>query len=252
MRWLRFPVHALGAALSSFGLWTLWFVGNGLLVVRPSLRLAWRRWIFRNWGRATCRGMGVRVEVVGSPPREPSILVCNHLGYLDIAVIAGCLDTVFVSKAEVARWPVLGLLTRTMGTIFVPRERVRALPEVNRRITAALERGDSVVIFPEGTSTKGATVASFKRPLLAPAAERGLPVRYASLSYRVGPGDPPASEAVCWWGDMTFAPHLLGLLGLARVEARLQFGTEAVVERDRRLLAEKLWRAVHELFIPVA
>jgi 1-acyl-sn-glycerol-3-phosphate acyltransferase len=234
-----------------FGLWGLWLAGHALLVVRPSARVPWRRWIFRTWGRLSCRWMGVRVEVIGTPPREPAVVVCNHLGYLDIAVLAGCLDTVFVSKAEVASWPVLGLLTRTMDTIFVTRERKRALPEVNRQIIAALGRGDSVVVFPEGTSTSGATVAPFKASLLAPAASSGRPVHYAAIDYRVAPHDPPASESVCWWGDMTFGPHLLRLLGLARIEARVQFGPEAVVERDRKLLAEKLWRAIHEIFIPV-
>jgi hypothetical protein len=95
-------------------------------------------------------------------------------------------------------------------------------------------------------------VAPFRAPLLDEAARRGLPVHYASLRYATASGDPPASRAVCWWGDMAFAPHALELLGLRRISAEVHFGREPIREGNRKLLAEKLWHAVDELFIPVA
>lgn len=251
MRWFRFLIHAIGAGGSLIGFWALLLSGHAVLVVRPSARRAWRRFIYTHWGRSTCRSLGVNLTVIGDPPSEASLVVCNHLGYLDIPVLAACMETTFVSKADVADWPLVGLITRTAGTIFVTRERKRGLPEVNRQIADALAAGDGLVVFPEGTSTSGATVAPFKASLLAPAAAGRLPVHYASLSYDVGATDPPASESVCWWGDMGFMPHLLGLMRLTRIEARVQFGAEAIVEADRKLLAEKLWQANHEIFIPV-
>ena len=244
-------MHGAGAGAVLFGLWLPMLAVQLLLAVRPSARRPVRRWVARRWGRWTCRALGVRVEVHGRPPAEPGILVCNHLGYLDILVLAGCLDTVFVSKAEVAEWPVLGAVTRSAGTIFIHRRRKREIPAVNRQISATLAAGDSVVIFPEGTSTRGESVGPFKGPLLAEAAALGHPVHYASISYRTGPADPPPSEAVCWYGDMPFGPHLVRLLGLSRIEARVEFGSDTVLETDRKLLAEKLWRAIHEIFIPV-
>lgn len=241
---------ALSAVVTG-GLWSAWLVVHLVLMPAPLVQRRWRRWVFRTWGRALCRVLHVRVEVVGAPPAQPGVLVCNHLTYIDIPVLAGYLDTVFVAKSEIASWPAIGFLSRHMGTIFIDRGRNRSIPDVNRQIDTALAAGDGVVIFPEGTSTSGAEVAPFRGSLLAPAAEAERPVHVASLSYRTLEGAPP-SETVCWWGEMEFVPHLIGFLGLKRVESRLEFGATSVQESDRKLLAEKLWRAVDEIFIPMA
>lgn len=252
MRWFRVVVRGVGAFTVLFGLGLVLLTGSGVLsLVRPSARRPWRRAIFPRWGRWTCRALGVQVEQIGRPPGRPAMLVCNHLSYMDIVVLSSCFNSIFVSKAEVARWPLVGWITRCAGTIFIRRDRKREIPEVNRQIASALEAGDSVLIYPEGTSTKGETVARFKGPLLVHAAAAGLPVHYASIGYRTGAGDPPPSEAVCWWGDMPFGSHFLKLAGLSRIEARVEFGADPVQENDRKLLAEKLWQAIHEIFIPV-
>jgi 1-acyl-sn-glycerol-3-phosphate acyltransferase len=235
-----------------FAIWSVWRIGDLLRSRRAEARSRWRRRVFVIFGRSACRILGVRLEVHGTPAPAPAFVVSNHLSYLDIVVLAACMETIFVSKAEVDDWPLIGVATRSMDTIFVQREQKRGLPSVNRQIRAALDRGDRVLVFPEGTSTNGAQLRRFKASLLAPATEGDLPVHYASLTYRTASGDPPASEAVCWWGEMEFAPHLLGLLGLRRIDARVDFGTQAVRGPDRKLLAEKLWRAIREIFIPVA
>lgn len=228
-----------------------WELVDLLLVLAPRARRTWRRAVMRRWSRASCAALSVRVEVAGPPPASGSFLVSNHLSYLDVAVLASVTDTVFVSKSEVRGWPGIGWLARRFGTIFVARERKRDLPETNRRIDEALADGEGVVVFPEGTSTRGDQVLPFRPALLAPAADRRLPVRAASLHYATREGDPPASLAVCWWGDAPFLPHLRGLLALRGVEARVAFDPDPVQESDRKELAEKLWCKVNLLFRPV-
>lgn len=234
------------------GAWLVWLAGHLLLAPFPARREAWRRRLFSLWARTALRVLGVELSVSGPVPTDPGFLVSNHLGYLDIPVLAACLPAVFVSKSEVRAWPVLGFLSHSMRTIYVRRERKRELPEVNREIDAALARGDSIVVFPEGTSTNGSGLAPFRTSLLAPAAAAGLPVRYACLHYETAGGDPPASLAVAWWGDMAFLPHVLELLALRGVRARVSFGPGPVSERDRKLLAEKLRQGVDRLFVPIA
>ncbi len=231
----------LGLTLVFYLIWLL-----GAVLVLPFRRLycRWRWTFFRTWGRSVCRAMGVSVDVRGAPPRAPCFLVCNHLSYLDIPLIAGYFDGVFVAKAEVAAWPVMGPLARTMRTIFVNRQSKRDVLRVNRRIEQALERGEGVVVFPEGTSSGGEEVLPFRPALLEPAAASRHPAHYASLAYRTPPGCPPAATAVCWWGDMTFFGHLWGMLALPGFDAVLHFGGEALHESDRKLLAERLHRAV--------
>lgn len=178
-------------------------------------------------------------------------MVCNHLSYLDIVVLGSTMDITFVSKAEVARWPVIGLLARQFDTVFLVRERKRELPETNEAIRRAVERGDGIVIFPEGTSTQGADVLPFRPSLLAPAADTGMPVWPAALSYECLPTDRPASMFVCWWGDMEFAPHVRAMVQLDSIEAHVDFAPEPMRGADRKELAEKLHRAVKSRFRPV-
>ena len=116
---------------------------------------------------------------------------------------------------------------------------------------AALANGDSLVIFPEGTSHRGDTVHEFRPSLLAPAAEDGLEVWAACLGYRTAQGDPPASTHVCWWGDAPFGPHARALARLRRIEARVEFLPRPERHSDRKELAQRLRAAVLERFEPV-
>lgn len=107
-----------------------------------------------------------------------------------------------------------------------------------------------MVIFPEGTSSPGATVAAFRSPLLALPARRGMPVHAATLSYRTPEGEPPAHLAVCWWGEGELLPHLAGLFRLSRIDAALDRAAAPVVAADRKILAARLRAEVSERFRP--
>ena len=85
---------------------------------------------------------------------------------------------------------------------------------------------------------------TFRPALLAPAVALGAPVAYAALAYSTPTGAPPASEVVCWWGDMTFGAHVLALLRLPRVEAGVRFGSTPLTAPDRKVLAARLHGAV--------
>jgi 1-acyl-sn-glycerol-3-phosphate acyltransferase len=209
-------------------------------------RIENRRRTMRRWCVGVCRALAVRVEVRGVPPTVPGLLVCNHLGYLDIPVLGSHADTIFVSKSEVADWPVIGRLATLGGTIYVERATKRKLPAVNEQIRGALERGDGVVVFPEGTSSGGDEVLPFRPSLLAAAEEMGLEVHAAGLRYATVPGDPPARESVCWWGDMTFAPHVLGLLKLREIRATVSFAPRPIRAGSRKELAQTLRETVSD------
>ena len=210
-----------------------------------------RRRLFRKAAAALLRILGVHVQVSGPRPEPPFLLVTNHLGYVDILVVAAVVESVFLSKAEVRSWPLLGWITGQFGTIYLDRADRRDIPRALAAVERALAERRGVTFFPEGTSSRGAEVEPFRSPLLALPARAGLAVHAAALSYRTRPGDPPAHLAVCWWGDMELAPHLLALLRLRRVEATLTFCDEPIRETDRKLLAERLRAAVAGRFLPV-
>jgi 1-acyl-sn-glycerol-3-phosphate acyltransferase len=236
------------ATVLTFAGWTL-----GTLAVLPfaDARRRVRQTVFRRWARAVLRILRVRVSVQGTPPSGAFFLVSNHLSYLDIAVFARLLDARFVAKREVRGWPGVGLLARTMGTIFIDRSVRRDAVRALDAVAEAIDGGEGVVVFAEATSTAGQLVLPFRPALLEWAARTGHPVHCASIEYRTPAGSPPAHLAVCWWGDMPFGAHLAELARLPLVEATVRFGDETIAEPDRKRLAGRLHEAVTAQFIPV-
>lgn len=250
MGFLRGVVRYPAIVLVSLFFFTLWLVGAGLVCWRRPWLVPLRRWIMRSWGKCFLSVLGVRVESSGTPPRPPFVLVANHTSYLDIPLLASAAGGVFVAKHEIASWPVIGLVVRGMGTVFVNRGLRRDIPRALGQIEKILALGDGVVLFPEGTSTSGEEVAPFRPSLLEAPARGRLPVSCAALSYRTGEGEPPARLAVSWWGDMTLLDHVWRLTKLRRIEARLAFGDRELTDEDRKALAAGLHRRVSELFAP--
>jgi 1-acyl-sn-glycerol-3-phosphate acyltransferase len=214
---------------------------------RRQLRSRWQR----RWASNCLRIMGFRLNIDGTPPEPPFLLVSNHVSYVDILLIGSQVDGTFLSKSEVGDWPVVGELLKTAGTLLITRQSKRQLPEVIEKIEGVLAEESGVVVFPEGTTFNGAEVHRFGASLLEPAARDEIPVAYATLTYRTPDGVIPATESVCWYGNMDFGPHVLRLLGLPYVEAQLEFGPERIVERERKMLARRLQEAVTARFRPV-
>ena len=238
------------------GLWTAPFllicaVGRLYRQRAPLRHTAWRGRIVSRWARGVARLVGMRIEVKGTPPSPPFVLVANHLSYFDVILLQSQLHATFVSKAAVKTWPVIGYMTRTAGTLFIDRTNRRDIFRINALIDEALSNGDGIVLFPEGTSSKGDKVYPFKASLLGLAARRRHAVTSATLRYQTPPGETPAHLAVCWWGEMTFADHLLNVLKLPYFEAILVFGNESIQETDRKALARKLTQQVQSYFSPV-
>ncbi len=226
----------------------LWLTFTPLVLNSKRISYWWRNFNFRGWAKVTAALLKIRLIVKGTPPRAPFLIVSNHLSYIDIIAFASQVDVVFVAKSDVAAWPALGLLCRSMGTIFVNRRSRKDVVRVNALIGQALAEGKGVLIFPEGTSTAGDEVLPFHSALLEPAVTGGYPVSFATVSYQTAPGQPSAQSSICWWGAMTFLPHLYRLLQLPSFEATLVFGSHSIRADDRKVLAKKLWQGVNDEF----
>lgn len=175
--------------------------------------------------RVLCPLFGIRVTVVGAPPRGPCVVAPNHLSYIDILVLAAAYDGVFVSRADVRGWPGIGPLSRLGGTIYVDRARKRDAARAGGEIGDALARGLRVTVFLEGRAGDGSALLPFRSSLLEPACESATPCCAAALSFAL-PEDPAATVArdVAWADDTPFGAHAFRLLGLRRIEARVVFG----------------------------
>lgn len=233
--------------LTTSGIYAIWLAGN-FFVENP---LRWRQEISSKLAAAIIKIANVKIEVRGKPPPAPFFLVSNHLGYLDVAAYRAVVECVFIAKSEVAGWFALGKIISAMGTVFINRKSRRDILRAVEEIVEKLRAGESLIIFPEGTSSNGAKVLPFKSSFLEFAARANLPVFYASISYRTPDKTVKPSESICWWGDADFIPHLWQLFQIKTLTAIITFGQEAINCRDRKKLAEQLQVKVSESFIKV-
>lgn len=215
----------------------------------PGLRFAVR--CCRGWCRAAARLLGVRTEVRGTPEVGVGLAVANHLSYLDIFVLGSLFPTVFVAKAEIARWPLFGGIARLAGTVFVRRDSRRALHELGERIAATIDRGITVTLFPEGRISHGAEVLPFQPSLLAPAVRGGVRCQPITLTYRTTDAGVLPSEEICWPTSQPIVPHLLKVASLRDLRVIVRIGDPVDAAPDRKVLARTLHDRVAAAFDPV-
>jgi 1-acyl-sn-glycerol-3-phosphate acyltransferase len=239
---LRLGVRLAGFLAVVAGAFADWGVRIALRGRRDDVNLR-AQWLSR-WSRRLLRVLEVRVAGLGLPPQS-GLLVSNHLGYLDVLVLAAVQPCVFVAKTDVRHWPVLGLLARLAGTLFVRRDQRTDVARLNAALAHPLNNGAVVVVFPEGTSSDGRAVLPFHSALLGPAADGARPVTPAWIGYRLEGGS--AEDEVCYWRDMVFVPHFLNLLTKRRVRACLVFGDTGNALPDRKRLARELRDEVVDL-----
>ena len=210
-----------------------------------------RQWIVRRWASGYFPIIGMRVRVIGPIPKHPFFLVCNHLSYIDAWLINGLIGCTFVSRNDVANWPVIGIITRSLHVVFINRSNKRDTARVNTLIDHALKQSDGLVVFAESRISRGLDVEPFKSALIQPAVANNLPVHYATIMYESLPGCPPASEFVGWWRPEPFLHHLFRLLRHKGFIATVHFGDDPLQGSDRKDLANRLHQAVKENYKPM-
>ena len=192
------------------------------------------------WSAQVLACMGIARHVHGSPHPGAALVIANHVSWLDIAAIhASCPQVRFVSKADVLRWPIVGPLIRASGTLFIERERKRDALRVVHEVAAALARGETVAVFPEGTTGPGDSVLPFHANLLQAAISAGAVVQPILLRYT----EPQraVSRAAQYIGSTTLVGSLLRLALARGVAVHVQFLAPIVVDTvDRRQLAAQV------------
>ncbi len=210
--------------------------GTELVVKRPATREARADWLHRFCARAM-RRMKIDIGVAGVFP-ERGAVISNHLSYLDIVVFATLHPCVFVSKAEIRRWPVVGWMTTMSGTVYVERGHGGSAMRARKGMQAAVDAGLPVVFFPEGTTTNGSHLLKFHSGLLAQVLYSGSPVTAACLSYSFAEDNGPGvsvEDDVCYWGDRNMLAHIFKFLGLRGVRAEVRFADAPIAFSSDRL-----------------
>ena len=191
------------------------------------------------WLQATAlrliTSLGVGVRVMGPAP-TCGLVVSNHLSHIDAMIYAAIVPSVMVAKAEIRHWPLIGMMARACGTLFVDRSSRSSALEVTDQVAECLKGPLPVLFFPEGTSTDGSEVLRFHSRLFTPAVEAGVPITTATIRYVIEDGTP--ERELCWYGDTFLVPHLWKALGVTGFYAEVRFG-EPKIYLHRREAADR-------------
>lgn len=217
--------------------WTLWLLLRYalysylvLLFVRNPIR---RRTLMAHNTRQTARRMlgSFRIKLnvqdldkLHNLTKLNYLAISNHTSYLDVIMLASLENFVFITSEEMGKNPFLGTITRLGGCLYTNRRKPVSLPQEIERFSSTIRQGFKVMLFPEGTSTNGDTVKAFRSSLFQTALSAScpiLPICIKYLSINGQPLNPENRDLVYWYGDMTFAPHYMKLLGL-KIEAEIR------------------------------
>lgn len=203
------------------------------------LGAAGRAACFGWWSRRLLRIAGVRVTVHGSAPATgaPTLVVSNHVSWLDVFVIRSRMRCRFVAKSEIRGWPLVGWLVARQDTVFVVRARRHDTSRVNAALEDSLRSGDRMVLFAEGMTTDGSEVKPFHGSLLQPVTRMGGYALPVAIRYRRADGT--RADEAAYAGSRTLWESALLITGQREIQAEL-FLLDPVhaVGRHRRDLAE--------------
>ncbi|MFJ2867537.1 lysophospholipid acyltransferase family protein [Kitasatospora sp. NPDC087314] len=177
-------------------------VAVGVLLSLPLRFLPYgtRERLIRLWARVLLRTLGVTVHL-GTPGGGVggvgggTLVVANHVSWLDIPLIAAGRPGRSLAKTEVRHWPVVGPLIAWGGTVFLDRDRLRALPGTVAAVAEVLRAGHPVIVFPEGSTWCGRESGRFRPALFQAAVEAGAFVQPVTIRYRLSDGRPTSVPA---------------------------------------------------------
>ena len=191
------------------------------------------------WSRRMLHALGIALHSGGTPRAGPSLLVANHVSWLDILAINAVQPARFVSKADVRAWPLIGWLVACGGTLFIERERKRDALRVVHQVAQTLQAGAVVALFPEGTTSDGQSLLPFHANLLQAAISTETPVQ--PLALRFDDVDQRFSPAAAYVGDTSLAQSLWWIVMAQGLQAHVEWlAPEISAGRERRELSQRL------------
>ncbi|WP_280154525.1 lysophospholipid acyltransferase family protein [Piscinibacter sp. XHJ-5] len=199
------------------------------------------------WSAKLLRLLGIALHTQGTPRGGATLVVANHISWLDILAINAVRPVRFVSKADVRHWPLIGWLVACAGTLFIERERKRDALRVVHQVAQALASGKTIAVFPEGTTSDGRGLLPFHANLLQAAISTETPVQPVALRFADAAHE--VSVAAAYIGDTTLAQSVWAIVTASGLRAHVTWlPPEAVAHTERRALAELLHlRITHAL-----
>ena len=226
-------------------LWSLVLTWGVAALVAARLAPRTRRLLSARLAQHTLAALDVRMRVTGAtaPDDRPRLFVANHVSWLDVYALGAWWPARFVAKVETASWPLAGTIARRFDALFIVRGSFRDAARVKARVAAALAAGDSVVVFPEATTTDGTQLGRFHPAMFQAAIEAGAVIQPVAVRYRRPDGS--SCSAAAFVGDDNFAASLFRVLREPAIHADVHVGpTLSPAGWTRRELAARAQAAV--------
>ncbi|WP_426266999.1 lysophospholipid acyltransferase family protein [Sphingomonas sp. LHG3443-2] len=216
-----------------------------LFAVCASIHLLVRSFGPSPWPRRLLRGVGwiagARVRTVGPRPTERTLIVANHVSWLDIPMLAGATGCAFVAKDNLGDHPFMRWLCEENGTVFVERDRRGSVGEQLAAMEAAIRSHRSLCLFPEGTVSDGTRLLPFRSSLLKLAEDPALPLTVQPVAIDYG-GDAPEFG---WPAGETGKANFIRLLGRrGTVTVTLRYLEPLAPGQDRKALTRQSEAAI--------
>ena len=246
-------VFSFGNALFRLVWLHLHFIyGLNLLVI---YRLRWgKQWFYsakgalavQKWFKQGSRILGLKIQLSGTSSLHSSMLVSNHISWLDIVAIAASSPVTFVSKADLKSWPIVGLLAKSSGTVFIKRGSLFSMHQTMTQLVDIMNKDRSIIFFPEGTTTTGESVKRFNSGLFETAYKSNSPVQPVAISYYRN--CQPDRDAAPYVDDDHFLKHLWTHLYRGMLHVQIDFLDEIPAEKhSRRILADLCHARISEV-----
>ncbi len=172
------------------------------------------------WAKRMLKVLGIALDQTGICPHGTNLIVCNHRSYIDILVVLSLFPAPFLAKEEISRWPLLGRGARFCKTIFVNRDLASSRRRARSLTLNYLKRGQSVVAFPEGTTTRYPKILPFKYGLFVNAARHDIPVVPVAIEYE--------KPDLAWVEDDDFVSHFIRVFKKKQYRAMVAIGQPRV------------------------
>lgn len=208
-------------------------------LVFPFLKEAGRMRYVGYFSSRLLAALGLVVRSSGRMGVGSTLLVANHVSWLDILAINAARPVRFVSKADVRHWPLVGWIVACGGTLFIERERRSDAMRVVHQVAEALQSGSQIAIFPEGTTSDGRGVLPFHASLLQSAVATGVDVQPILMRY--SDAQASISGSANYVGDTTLAQSMWLIANASGLTVHVSFlPLAAGPHPDRRVLADRL------------
>ena len=206
--------------------------------------------LIQRWSRKLLALFRVSLVVHGEPVAGPelagSMLVSNHVSWIDIYAINSWYPPRFVAKSEIRSWPVIGWLCAQTGVLFVERARKRDAHRIMHVIAAGLSAGELMCVFPEGTTSDGLQLLPFHANLFQAPVSAGAPIRPLALRYRIA-ATGELTTIPAYIGDLSMMDTINAMLNGPPLVVEVFVGPAVAPEMDRRALAAHSQEAVANL-----